>query len=533
MATPLNRPKEYGDFLWINKDQASIRNKDRIGSAVRSHVQQRPARRRNLQIHVLSGHDFETRAPKDQKVHIGPGKDVPPALKNAISRTPSKEIVPFHGQCPSPTTYLGGGADDPFSSTIAALDDGARLFASNVWYAIASNVYLLARRTGRIHKQMEHPQYRVLHRLLIDPTELYSQLAIIPPYMRSAHGSPGHDGPLSQTAGLLYHQKTIKLVRQNMSAALLDISEGTIFAVLRLAYLESIRGNHNGYLVHLNGAFDLVKARGGLQTLNVPGGVEQLVMTDVKCATMSGTSKLCFPIPWREAALPPEEKHYFSPPANSELSLLGSRLLQGPLKLHADLTRIIRDLREVVWLIELSPRALKCGHTIDWFRHERWIRRQTLSVEHRLLSLPPSAIDSDIVRAIRLTILIYTNLTLITLIPTSALQVLLPRLRRWISRSPLDTYWEPYTDALFWALCIGLHLSQGSEHELWFLGRVADAADFLGLRGWDEAQELLIGFFYLEWYHGPVLEKMWEKVVMLLVRRVIDAQTSPAESTNG
>jgi hypothetical protein len=44
---------------------------------------------------------------------------------------------------------------------------------------------------------MDHPLSRELHRILIDPTELYSQLAIIPPYMLSAQGAGHmhHSGP--------------------------------------------------------------------------------------------------------------------------------------------------------------------------------------------------------------------------------------------------------------------------------------------------------------------------------------------------
>jgi hypothetical protein len=87
MDALLNQPKEPGDFLWINKDRTSIRNNGYINSTLQSHVlrlhdrQERHARRKNLEIQVLSLYDFETRLVEDRKVQSGPRTQTISAVK--------------------------------------------------------------------------------------------------------------------------------------------------------------------------------------------------------------------------------------------------------------------------------------------------------------------------------------------------------------------------------------------------------------------------------------------------------------------
>ena len=87
MDALLYQPKEPGDFLWINKDRTSIRNNGHINSTLQSHVlrlhdrQERHARRKNLEIQVLSLYDFETRLVEDRKVQSGPRTQTISAVK--------------------------------------------------------------------------------------------------------------------------------------------------------------------------------------------------------------------------------------------------------------------------------------------------------------------------------------------------------------------------------------------------------------------------------------------------------------------
>lgn len=98
----------------------------------------------------------------------------------------------------------------------------------------------------------------------------------------------------------------------------------------------------------------------------------------------------------------------------------------------------------------------------------------------------------------------------------------LPRLRKLLSGSPLDVHWSPFSDILFWVLCLGLCLADSTGHEAWFVDKVTETAGFLRLRGWSEAETLLLDFFYLEYYHGPSLQMPWEKVEQ---RRVSDPES--------
>jgi hypothetical protein len=67
-------------------------------------------------------------------------------------------------------------------------------------------------------------------------------------------------------------------------------------------------------------------------------------------------------------------------------------------------------------------------------------------------------------------------------------------------------------DLLFWILFVGGMASEGLECRRWFVVRLRETADRLGITGWDAAFPLLDGFFFLDRSGENYAGNLWEEV---------------------
>lgn len=68
---------------------------------------------------------------------------------------------------------------------------------------------------------------------------------------------------------------------------------------------------------------------------------------------------------------------------------------------------------------------------------------------------------------------------------------------------------------LFWILFIGDMASLGHEGHSWFVERLAEIAyEHLGIRGWSEAREVLVGYFYTDQPGDIGGEDLWGEVLL-------------------
>lgn len=68
-------------------------------------------------------------------------------------------------------------------------------------------------------------------------------------------------------------------------------------------------------------------------------------------------------------------------------------------------------------------------------------------------------------------------------------------------------------DLLIWLLFIGAACSQNMPSErAYFVSELATAARLHGVGSWHEARSILLGFFYADRVHLPMLRQIWQEV---------------------
>lgn len=68
-------------------------------------------------------------------------------------------------------------------------------------------------------------------------------------------------------------------------------------------------------------------------------------------------------------------------------------------------------------------------------------------------------------------------------------------------------------DLLIWLLFIGAVCSQCMPTErAYFVSELAKAAHLHGVNSWQEARSILLGFFYTDRVHLPMLRQVWQEV---------------------
>jgi hypothetical protein len=134
-------------------------------------------------------------------------------------------------------------------------------------------------------------------------------------------------------------------------------------------------------------------------------------------------------------------------------------------------------------------------------------------VQHRLLSLPPSAkltaIPDSLYEATRLAALIYSLLVVFPIYgPRAPFAELASQLRFNLSFLDLDRQKE--TRLLLWVLVMGSIAGVGSANRMWFVWAVREFASRLKYTSWDEFKKELGRFLWLDITNDRDGRALWE-----------------------
>jgi hypothetical protein len=131
-----------------------------------------------------------------------------------------------------------------------------------------------------------------------------------------------------------------------------------------------------------------------------------------------------------------------------------------------------------------------------------------LFLGYRLLGLPYQCELSPFQETLRLAILAYASVRVWSFYGMSCLESLAETLRQSLVES-LPVIRSTAPDLLFWVLFIGSLASRGMRCHSWFLTRLVDAADQLGLEGWGSALPILERFFFVCRSKDEPAKEMW------------------------
>ena len=208
-------------------------------------------------------------------------------------------------------------------------------------------------------------------------------------------------------------------------------------------------------------------------------------------------------------------------PPNDDVALCATRLLpllKIPGIFSDAFSKIVYDLLELCWYAEWIKGSTGykdfSDETEDYFNFE------VLSVEYALHAdryTPTGQVkgDNSIEGCCRLACLCFHNSAIWTFYPMIA--PLLPKpilaLRAALEATIPTGLFALCRDLLIWILFIGAACSQTLPPERsYFVSELADVVRLHGISSWQEARVILLGFFYADRVHLPMLRQIWHEV---------------------
>lgn len=208
-------------------------------------------------------------------------------------------------------------------------------------------------------------------------------------------------------------------------------------------------------------------------------------------------------------------------PLNDDIVQLATRLVpltKVPGIFNEKLIETIYDLVELSWYAEWIKGST--GHKDISEETEDYFNNEVLHVEYALHADRYTASgqvkgDNSIEGCTRLTCLLFHNSAIWNFYP--ALAPLLPKpiiaLRLALAEAIPTGLFGLCPDLLFWMLFIGAACSSYLPTErTFFVSELAAASRLQGIITWQEARPILLGFFYVDRIHLPMLRQIWEEV---------------------
>jgi hypothetical protein len=207
-------------------------------------------------------------------------------------------------------------------------------------------------------------------------------------------------------------------------------------------------------------------------------------------------------------------------PPNDDVALLSTRLLpllKIPGLFSEPMQQIVYDLLELSWYAEW----IKGDTGFKDFNEETedYFNTEVLHVEYQLHADRYTATgqvkgDDTIEGSTRLALLLFHNSAIWNFYPMVA--QLLPKpiqaLRTALEATIPSGLFALCCDLLLWQLFIGAACSLLLPSErAFFVSELAKTAQMQGISSWQEMRAILLGFFYVDRVHQPMLRQIWDE----------------------
>ncbi|KAJ5137648.1 hypothetical protein N7526_003881 [Penicillium atrosanguineum] len=552
-------------LFWVHTDQESAAGgtKEETLKRIRSHVMSEHNRKKRLEntkrYKSKSFKHLAFQPPETAPGALGPPR--PPLVTSSTSSTSSSSSSSRrssqvmeqinHSQELMPVTtaatgsYYSVGAveawddswDDSNLDEVVGYQVRQSEPAPTVWTYIGSVLWDLTQQAHPLQTRYK-PKLQAHWAALIqrDPAILHATICMSTSNAAVQRGElPVRDPNQPRSALVIdtFHHRgeTIRLVNEGLSDPVKASSDELIAAVSTLLTIEvswemasdvyelssplQIASGNPDYLkIHLAGLRQMIGLRKNFA--DVPPDVRfQISWTDIRVACMA----LAKPIfPFVRSPRPPGLSLL---PPTDDVALTATRLI--PLikipGIFSDLfAKTIYDLLELSWYAEWIKGNTGYKEfnddTEDYFNFE------VLYVEYSLHSdryTPTGQVkgDNSIEGCCRLACLCFHNSAIWNFYPMLA--PVLPKpilaLRTALEATIPSGLFALCRDLLIWLLFTGAVCSQCMPTErAYFVSELATAARLHGVNSWQEARSILLGFFYADRVHLPMLRQVWQEV---------------------
>ncbi|KAJ5267571.1 hypothetical protein N7478_010379 [Penicillium angulare] len=560
-SAKVRKPRKTGNavgkstLFWVNTDPqtASAGTKEETLKRIRSHVMSEHNRKKRLE----STKRYKSKTWKHlpfqppEQIPGGVGPPRPPAPPSSVSSTstPSEnrrtsyaidddtdtDLVPYTSsagyasgdlseswddtgfdgvvgyQSRSATapiwTYIGPGAHDPFNTGHTQLTD--------LLWDLTQEAHPLQTR----YKPKLQAHWAAL--IQRDPTVLHATICMSTSNAAMQRGElPLRDPNQARSALVVdtFHHRgeTIRLVNEGLSDPVKASSDELIAAVSTLLTIEIASGNPDYLKIHLAGLRQMIGLRKSFA--DVPSDVRfQISWTDIRVACMAMAKPI---FPFVRGIRP---TGFSLGPPNDDVALTATRLfplMKIPGIFSESFSQIMYDLLELSWYAEWIKGST--GYKDFTEETEDYYNFEVIYVEYSLHAdryLPTGQVkgDNSIEGCCRIACLCFHNSAIWSFYPMIA--PLLPKpiiaLRAALEATIATGLFALCRDLLIWLLFIGAACSQVMPAErTYFVTELAAATRLHGVTSWQECRAILLGFFYTDRVHLPMLRQIWQEVQM-------------------
>jgi hypothetical protein len=426
-----------------------------------------------------------------------------------------------------------GYALDPFTGMTLKLHPAAPTLIQYYTETMIPRIFAVDKRAANDSARRHlHAFQKDMESCLTDETQLFALLASSMVHMNRFERHmqlPGIKVDDKERAPLYFKTRAMASVRRQLADCNLDL--GLFQVVYRLMATERCLGNHEEAKTHFRALFALVKALGGVHSLD-SYNKERLIHSDLFEAAQSLKSP-DLPLTWDPGNLPPDTMLQIAPP--ELLQVLGSGFLNIELSklFHADMLDIFSALTTLVHMTVYSwtPTAHLTTDDLSW----QTLRRA--AIEHRLLSFPSTHNEPGdhnfFQECTRVATLFWIAMYLADPVRINLMAPFTFLLRQTLERSGLQSLWYPHSTLLLWIATTGAFIAKKGDEYDWFATMAAKVATYLEVTRASDLKKALQPFLYVDGVQQQVLAKLageFDKYLRLSRTRVryYDLDTSPA-----
>ena len=311
---------------------------------------------------------------------------------------------------------------------------------------------------------------------------------------------------------LFYESEIARVVNERLGRGNLALNDSTIVAVTLLAASESIRGNTEKLLIHVDALEKLVALRGGIEKLGF-NGLLQMTISWVDLTTGAMVSS---PPRWPHIKCTNTISRELFASMRAALRITTNNPQAEVVFLtQKDFPTIFNNLKMLSVMLGAAREIKKANFSsVFYFCSMRFF------LEHCLLSLPASSVElcseGGISELSRLTSLIYLHRVLREFQPQVGVLVKLKRKVINLCQRIDDFAGCTHRDSLLWVLvCSGTCWVDEGERTF-FAERIAILATHMILESWEDIERVLLGFLWIKGMCRDKTEALWREVEMFM-----------------
>ncbi|KAH7369994.1 hypothetical protein BKA65DRAFT_589439 [Rhexocercosporidium sp. MPI-PUGE-AT-0058] len=320
-------------------------------------------------------------------------------------------------------------------------------------------------------------------------------------------------GVTENKEAVLHGGRSIGIVKERldgmsgMGVVVTEVVESTVRAVSCLAISECLRGNYEGWEVHMKGLKQMANLKGGV------AGFSSTLQLKLHRADLMGASEYLVPAYFAEGnslpKLPAQDLRKAGPRNSSILSFLNLLPISGDL-----CNRLIymHGLSQSVSRILASPTVLSGSRQVSLLQHIYSLRYSLLpdySSGEEFADGAARTLDE----VLRVGALLYVSETPKEF-PNAAVGPvkMVRRLRELVMQ--VQVWNEREAGLVLWLLFVGGIAARRGEDRMWFAVQVGNLTGKLGLERWGEVRERLEELWWVERIHEKACRELWDEFVV-------------------